>query len=498
MLLTEMLKNVRYSVYKDRDISDTEAMQIAYDSRKAFDGYAFFCLVGANMDGHDFVRSAYGNGCRIFICSKEVELPDDTVIILVDDTRNALAVTSAEFFGNPADKLTIIGVTGTKGKTTTTLLVYNILNSFGMKCAYIGSNGITVNNETVDTVNTTPESYELHKHFSRFVKLGVQYVAMEVSSQAAKTDRIYGIRFDLCVFLNLSEDHICEGEHHDFDDYKSCKKKLFSDYGCKNIIYNADDPHSLDIISGINASLSSFGITNPADLNASNINSYRSSGVIGVEFDCATGQDSEPIHVKMRSPGDFSVYNGLAAMMICRHLGVEYSDSASVLEKTSVKGRFEIVDALPYCTFVIDYAHNEISLSKVLDVLKKYNPKRLICVFGSVGGRVEARRAELGMVASELADYCIVTSDNPNYEEPMKIIRDIVDGFTRECPYSCVSNREMAVRNAVQMAEEGDIILFAGKGHETYQLIDGVKVPFSEKTIIEREAEKLLEIRAFQ
>lgn len=495
MLLTEILKNVDYSVYKKVDITDTEVMQLSYDSRKVYSGYVFFCLVGANMDGHDFARHAYMGGCRIFVCSAEVSLPDDALIIMVGDTRKALAVMSASFFGNPADKLTIIGITGTKGKTTSSLLVYNILNSFGMKCAYIGSNGITVNGETTETVNTTPESYELHRNFERFVKLGVKHVVMEVSSQAIKAGRIHGIKFDICVFLNLSPDHIGHGEHPDFEDYKSCKKRLFSDYGCTNIIYNADDMHSNDMINGVNASLSSFGIKNSADINAANIEMYKEPGVIGVKFGCFTQTGLEIGHVKMRSPGDFSVYNGLAAMMVCRHLGIDYMYSAEILERTSVEGRFEIVEALPYCTFVIDYAHNEISFSKVLDVLKKYNPNRLICVFGSVGGRVESRRRELGMVASELADYCIVTSDNPNYEDPMKIIRDIVDGFTVNCPYSCIPDREMAVRAAVQMAEDGDIILLAGKGHETYQLIKGSKIPFSEKLIIKRESKKLEDVR---
>ena len=499
MLLSEILRKIDHKIHNKADISAVEVRSLSYDSRKVHDESMFFCLIGAIDDGHDYALHAYNNGCRVFVCSKSVTLPDDAIIVAVKDTRKTLALASSAFFGHPSEKLTIIGITGTKGKTTSALLAYNIFNNNGMKCAYIGSNGITVGDETVETINTTPESYELHYHFSRFVKMNVKFVVLEVSSQAVKTDRIYGINFDVSVFLNLSPDHICEGEHPDFEDYKNCKKRLFSDYGAKCMIYNADDEHSAEMaeaaVKGAKAATISYGINESADIGAANINPYRDTSVIGVEFDCkASGGDD--IHVKMRSPGDFSVYNALAAMMICRQYGVSYEDSARVLEETSVKGRFEIVDSLPYCTFVVDYAHNEVSLSRALDVLRKYNPARLICVFGSVGGRVQSRRGELGMVASELADYCIVTSDNPNYEDPMAIIREIIDAFTRNCPYEYAKDREIAVRNAVNMAREGDIVLFTGKGHETYQLINGKKVPFSERAIIEEESQKLLESEA--
>ena len=503
MLLSEILRKIQYKIHNNVDISATEIRSISYDSRKVYDESMFFCLIGAASDGHDYALHAYNNGCRVFVCSKSVSLPDDSIIIAVKDTRKTLALASSAFFGYPSEKLTIVGITGTKGKTTSALLAHSIFNANGLKCAYIGSNGITVGDETIETINTTPESYELHYHFSRFVKLNVKYVVMEVSSQAVKTDRIFGINFDVCVFLNLSPDHIGAGEHTDFEDYKNCKKRLFSDYGCKCVIYNADDEYSAEMTGAafnkprLNAASISFGIKNPADISASDISLYREASVIGVEFDCFTSGGND-IHVKMRSPGDFSVYNGLAAMMICRQFGVTYEDSARVLEETSVKGRFEIVDSLPYCTFVIDYAHNEVSLSRVLDVLRKYKPARLICVFGSVGGRVEFRRVELGMVASELADYSIITSDNPNYEDPMAIIRDIISAFTDGSPYEYVKDRETAVRNAVNMAGEGDIVLFAGKGHETYQLINGKKKPFSEREIIESESAKLQELDALR
>jgi UDP-N-acetylmuramoyl-L-alanyl-D-glutamate--2,6-diaminopimelate ligase len=469
---------------------DADIGRIEYDSRIATADTLFVCLVGASADGHDYAPVAYQSGCRAFLTERVLDLPSDAVQIVTKDTRAALADISAKFYGYPARELRIIGITGTKGKTTTALLVSAILNKSGMNCAYIGSNGVMINGVTHETMNTTPESRDLHRYFRLMADSGVKYAVIEVSSQALAHHRVRGIEFEAAAYTNLSPDHIGAGEHRDFDDYMMSKEKLFSSHGAKHIVYNADDDYAHIMIKNATGECVSYGINADADYKGGGISPYRDETSLGVRFEVSHAGGYTD--VSLRSPGKFSVYNGLCAIAICRCLGVTTEDSAAALRTAAVQGRFEIVDGLRGRTFIIDYAHNGLSLTSALGVLKEYNASRLICVFGSVGGRTKGRRAELAHAASNMADLCIITSDNPNYELPSDIISDIVASYDGPAPYITIEDRDEAVRCAVRLSREGDIVLFAGKGHETYQLIYGKKEPFSERDIIMDECDALL------
>jgi len=488
MLLTHVLQRISWS--SEKDISALEVERIEFDSRRLTDAQTLFvCLPGAKMDGHDYIPHAYKNGCRMFLVSRPVEVPGDAVVIRTDNTREALALISADFYGRPADKLHLIGITGTKGKTSIALMLSAILNGTGHSCAYIGSNGVVIRNRYIETVNTTPESRELHRYFDIMVREGVEYAVLEVSSQALAHSRVSGIRFETTVFTNLSPDHISPVEHPDMADYIASKARLFTEHGTECVVYNADDPMWEEVIGASRARKISCSVEKEADFSAWEIAPYRSRTALGITFACCHAGEKEPI--RLLTPGEFSVQNALAAIAAASVYGVSAAEAGAILARTPVRGRFELVEALPERTFILDYAHNGLSLRSALTVLREYHPTRLICIFGSVGGKAQSRRAELGAAASALADACIVTSDNPDFEEPHKIIEEILAYFDPKCPCTVIEDREEAVRQAVRMSRPGDILLFAGKGHETYQLIEGKKVPFSERDIICREAAEM-------
>lgn len=487
MKLSDIIKNVPHTLCGD---GECEISGIELNSSMCGDGSLFVCLRGARTDGHKYAADAYSRGCRAFLCDHRLDLGDGVCEVVCADTRAALASVSAEFYGNPAKKLRIIGITGTKGKTTTSLMTAAILNGAGIPCAYIGSNGVMIKDRHIDTVNTTPESLELHHYFRLMADAGVDTVAMEVSSQALAHHRVDGIDFEVTAFLNLSEDHIGEGEHPDFEDYKNSKKRLFSEHKTHLAVYNADDPCSEEMISTCSAPKIAFSVGGDADLSASDIRPFRDEFALGVDFTLSAWGRAESI--RLRSPGEFSVSNAMAAIATASHFGVSVASAAETLAVTSVLGRGEIVEGLPDRTFVIDYAHNGVSLTNTLRVLREYNPSRLICVFGSVGGRTQIRRAELAHAASNLADLSVITSDNPDYESTDAIIREIISHYDGPAPYIVIPDREAAVREAVQLSAPGDIVLFAGKGHETYQLVCGRHIPFSEREIIADECSVVL------
>lgn len=484
MILAKLFEKIEYTVLAGNALS-VDVRCIEYNSMKIRGGELFVCLPGARVDGHSFAKSAYDAGCRAFLCERPIELPSDAFVAVTPDTRSALAEISATFYGYPAEKLHIIGITGTKGKTTTALLIQSILENSGIPCAYIGSNGVIINGRHVETVNTTPESRELQHYFATMVAEGVTHAAIEVSSQALEHNRVQGIDFDVCIFTNLSPDHIGEGEHSSFEEYRDAKRKLFSDYVIKLAVINADDEASEYMVRGTGVPTVTFSMKGDADFSGSGCEIYRDETSLGITFACENGGTKNK--VTMRTPGLFSASNGLAAIAACSYFGVSVESSAEILARTPVNGRFEVVDGLAGRTFIVDYAHNGLSLTSALNVLRQYDPARLICVFGSVGGRTRGRRRELAEAASALADYCIITSDNPDFEEPSEITDEIVSYFDKSTPYEVIVDREKAVRRAVSMAEAGDIVLFAGKGHERYQLVRGEKVPFCERDIIKDE-----------
>ncbi len=496
MTLKDLLRGLSGLTVPPHTPEEHDLATVCYDSRRARADSLFVCIKGALSDGHFYARSAYDKGCRFFVAQTPLSmLPADAYVILAPDTRRALAEISANLFDHPARELHIIGITGTKGKTTTSLLVYNILRAAGVSAAYIGSNGIDYGSFHFESANTTPESYLLHEYMRNMRRAGVTHLVMEVSSQALYLGRVHGIPFHTAVFTNLSEDHIGEHEHPTFEHYKSCKKELFSAYGATHVLLNADDPYCEEFAAAVaeGAVVERYAIhAEHADYRAQSIEKFKEADKLGVSFLCHYHGIALPLRECF--PGTFSVYNALSAFAICRHVGLSDGEIAAALADVSISGRFELVRALPYATFIIDYAHNRVSLTSALTTLREYEPKRLICLFGSVGGRTKARRAELGSVAAALADLSILTSDNPDDEEPLDILRDIATQY-RDVPdkFVMIPDRTEAIRYAVSIAEAGDVFLFAGKGHERYQLINGEKRPFCERDILLAECQRKLD-----
>lgn len=482
MKLTELYEGIDYS--SNTALPDIDITSLEYDSRKANASSLFFCMPGARADGHDFADSAYENGCRAFAVERFLDLPSDAVQIKTGKTRQTLAVLSCRFYGNPSSKLKVIGVTGTKGKTTTSLLIRGMLEYCGIKCGYIGTNGADIADRHYPTQNSTPESRELQRLFAEMLESGCTHAVIEVSSQALDNFRAVGTEFDTVIFTNLSPDHIGTGEHASFEEYRDAKRKLFTEYSAKYVIYNADDPYSGYMVADSSGNKISYGF-GKADRMLSDTEPFRDDTSLGTSFlysyECGSRK------LKTRAPGDFSVYNAAAAYTACLCAGAEPDLAAAALENISIKGRFEIVDALPGRTFIIDYAHNGVSMTKALSVLRGYAPSRLTVLFGCVG-RTYVRRREMAEAASALADFTIITTDNPDTENPDEIIADVLNYFDKSKQYVTITDREEAIRYAVRASEPGDIVLLAGKGHEDYQIVNGKKIPFCEKEILLSEA----------
>lgn len=486
-------------------IGQIEIEYPACDSRKACRGCMFFCLVGKTVDGHDFAASAYRNGCRVFVCQRELPLPADACQIIVDDTRAALADLSALHYGHPEKEIRLIGITGTKGKTTTALLLRSMLESCGISTGYIGTNGVVYRNTRAITSNTTPESLDLYRYLADMLESGIRVCVLEISSQALWMQRTRGLVFDTVMFTNLSRDHIGGVEHPDFEHYRDSKRRLFTDYPTRAVLINRDDDAAAYMAEGATAPVCTFGLT--ADVYgglprwyAADIHPDSRRGRPGVAFDLYRGGSPTGAPWFLPMPGHFNVQNALGALaVVCERFGVAEEDARRALATAVAEGRFETIThpSLPGVTFVIDYAHNGVSLTSILDALRGYGPERLICLFGSVGGRTRERRRDLAEAAGPRCDLCILTSDNPAGEPPAAILDDIDNAFPEgSCPRVKIADREEAIHYAVSLAREGDIILLAGKGHENYQLISGVRHPYSEigalKYALERRAEAVV------
>ena len=496
---------------------DTDVSDIANDSRNVVPGSLFFCIVGAVSDGHKYAAGALEKGACALVVQKDLDLsgavglkscgedggrqedgsgsPEgdggegrdcrkEPVIIRVEDSRIAMAVISAAFYNNPAREMKTIGVTGTKGKTTTTYMIRSILEEAGIRTGLVGT--IETLYETEDgevripAENTTPESIVLQKIFRDMADSGVQAVVMEVSSQALKLHRTDGFVFDLGIFTNLSPDHIGPNEHTDFEDYLHCKSLLFSQ--CRVGIVNGDDSYCGRILEGHTCEAESYGLGEKNDLRAENISLIHTPGELGVEFDTA---GAVSIHAHVPAPGRFSVYNALCAIAVCRHFHVSEDDIRGALSRIHVKGRIEMVRVSDDFTLMIDYAHNAMALESLLKTLREYDAGRLVCLFGCGGQRARDRRFQMGEVSGRLADLTIVTSDNPRNEEPGAIIDDIVTGLKPTGgAYVTIPDRKDAIRYAIRNGQPGDIIVLAGKGHEDYQEIKGKKYPMDERVLI--------------
>ncbi len=478
MKLVDLLTKFDYEVIQgERNI---EISHLQYDSRNVAAGDVFVCIQGAGFDGHQFVRDVYQKGASAVVVMKETEMPEGLTVIRVQDTRYALACMSADYFDNPAEKMTTIGITGTKGKTTTAYMVRSVLESIGMKTGLIGTIETIIGDTAIPSKNTTPESFLVQKSFAEMVKAGCKCVVMEVSSQGLKQDRVSGFTFDYGIFTNLEPDHIGPNEHKDFQEYLQCKKKLFSQ--CKHGIVNMDADYVDEILEGHTCDLETYGVHGDYDFIAKNIRLFQKPGSLGVAYDL-DGKLQFPVEIHV--PGDFNVYNSLCAIAICSHFTTNPEIIRNALMDIRVKGRVEIVPISKRFTLMIDYAHNAMSLESLLESLREFQPKRLVTLFGCGGNRSKDRRYEMGEVSSRLSDLTIVTSDNPRFEEPMDIIQDILTGVQKaDGRYVTIPDRKEAIRYSILNAEDGDVIVLAGKGHEDYQEIKGVKYPMDERVLI--------------
>lgn len=479
--LKELLSGLEYSVVRG-DTDGIEVTDVVMDTRKLKEGCLFVCITGANFDGHGFAGEAAEKGARVLITEKDVTVSEslDVTVIRTGNTRKALAYISAAWFDHPAKRLTTIGVTGTKGKTTTTCLIKRMLENAGHKVGLVGTIETVIGDRHIPSLNTTPESLILQKYLYDMVNAGIDSVVMEVSSQALMLHRTDGFVFDYGVFTNISPDHIGANEHKDFEDYLHCKSLLFSQ--CRTGLVNGDDEHVKDILKNASCKTETFGLKEGADIKASDIELVNGGSYLGVRFK-TEGLVSGAFQCDM--PGRFTVYNALCAIAVCRHLGVSADEMNKALQETRVKGRIEMIEISPDFTLMIDYAHNAMALESLLKTLREYEPGRLVTVFGCGGNRDRNRRFEMGEVSGRLSDLSIITSDNPRFEEPDAILDDIETGIRKtDGEYIRIVDRKEAIAYAIHNAKKGDVIILAGKGHEDYQEIKGVKHPMDERVLI--------------
>ncbi len=460
------------------------------NSKEIKENYLFIAIKGFATDGHTFITDAVKNGATAIMVEegcdlKAIKVPEDVTIIMAKDTREALAICSSNFYKNPSSKFKLIGVTGTKGKTTTTFMIKEILEKAGKKVGLIGTIATYINGKKLkDSDRTTPESLELQQLFSQMVEEGVEVVVMEVSSQSLKLHRVDGCQFDIVLFTNFSEDHISKNEHPNMEDYFQSKLKLFE--MCKNGIVNVDDLHGAKIPALFpQSNITTYGIDNFANVLAKDItitNAY-------VDFKVKITDRNE--RIKTGIPGRFSVYNSLAAICVAKQFDISPEVIKDALLEVRVPGRSELVNNKKDLTIMIDYAHSPESLQNILQATKSYTRGRVISVFGCGGDRDSGKRPIMGEISGKIADYTIITSDNPRTEEPQKIVDQIEEGIKKtKGKYEVIVDRTQAIEKAISMANKKDIIILAGKGHEPYQEINGVKYPFDERIIVREIIEK--------
>ena len=465
MKLEQLLEGVPFTLVQGS--LDTEVQDIIYDSRKAAPGLAFVCIVGTQRDSHEFAADCAAKGVSVLVIQHDIDLSamPGVTVVKVESSRYAMALMSGNLFGNPSRQMTMIGVTGTKGKTTTTHMIKSVLEAAGKKVGMIGTNGIYFMGRHQETANTTPESYELQKTFRQFLDAGCDVALMEVSSQGLMMDRVAGVHYDIGVFTNLSPDHIGPGEHKTFEEYRSWKGQLFR--RCDVGVVNIDDENTEALLEGHTCKLVTYGRSEKADYRAEGCELLRTHDFLGVAFH-VSGRDNMDVRVNM--PGEFSVYNALAALAVGKVLG------------------------LPDAAILLDYAHNEDSTESLLTTLRAYHPHRLVVVFGCGGNRSKLRRYGMGETCAKMADFSILTEDNNRFEKIEDILADIRVGMNKGNPdakFVEIPDRLDALHYAVDHAQEGYLIAVIGKGHETYRDREGVKTPFLERELLEEYAQQI-------
>ncbi len=476
--LDELLLNIPHEILQGS--SDVCVTSIENDSRKVKDGSLFFCIRGAVTDGHKYAPDVAAKGASVIVAEEAVPVPETVTVVKVPDSRRAMALIACAWFDHPSRKLKMVGVTGTKGKTTTTYMIRSILEGAGLKTGLIGTIETIIGDEVIPSEHTTPESVTVQSYLAKMADAGIEVCVMEVSSQALMLDRTAGIEFDLGIFTNIEPDHIGPAEHESFEDYLECKSRLFRQ--CRTGILNFDDSHLEKILEGHTCEVETFGFGEGADLQAYNEHLFVGKGYLGVSYSLKGLLNMD---VTVDIPGRFSVYNSMCAAAVCRHFGIGKDRITAALKQAKVKGRIELVKVSDEFTLMIDYAHNAMALESLLTTLKEYKPNRLVCLFGCGGNRSKLRRFEMGEVSGRLADLTIITSDNPRNEDPEAIMDDIVTGISKtDGKYVRISDRKDAIRYAIRNGQPGDIVVLAGKGHEDYQEIKGKKYPMDERVLI--------------
>lgn len=468
MLLKELLPEVNEA------IGNTQVIDITCDSRRVKDGFAFICINGFTSDGHDYAADAVKAGASVIISERPTGAPVEYV---VDDTHKAYAVMSANYFGNPSKSFKLIGVTGTNGKTSVTYMLKSIIESKGHKTGVIGTIQNLVGDRIIEAVNTTPDAYGLNSLFALMRDEGCEYVVMECSSHALDQKRIFNLDFEVAAFTNLTQDHL--DYHKTMENYLDAKSKLFS--MCKNAVINIDDEYGKQLVNRIDKNVVTYALTDrSATYSANGINMKPD----GIEYEMVS--DYTIKRIKLKTGGKFSVYNSLCAAVCAKLLGFSEEEIATALDgMEGVKGRAEVVRTGKDFTVIIDYAHTPDGLINILSTFKELKNGRLVCLFGCGGNRDTTKRPIMGSIAAKLSDFVIVTSDNPRNEEPDLIIKDILQGMKdSKTPYVVIEDRKEAVKYAVQNALSGDIIVLAGKGHETYQILKTGKVHLDEREVI--------------
>lgn len=490
---SEWLTELDYTLLRGEP-EKVEVSELAYDSRKAAPGTVFVCIRGSVTDSHQFLPEVLGKGVSAIVIEEGAELPikleeidAETSVIQVHSGREALALLSAARFGFPAKRLKVIAITGTKGKTTTAHMLRSILNTAGIPTGLIGTTGVEYQGKHVETKNTTPESYELHKYFRDMADSGCEAVVMEASSQGFKLYRTAGILFDYGVFTNIEPDHIGPNEHADFEEYKFFKSCIFKQSRVGLLNYDAD--YADEILAGAPCKMYTYGLERVSDFTAEAVRHVNSKDFVGVEFDV---MGMAKLDVKLNLPGKYNVYNALAAISVCSLMSVPEHGILEALRHVKVDGRMEVAFRNEKMSVIVDYAHNAMAMENLLSTLREYHPKRLVVVFGCGGNRAKERRYGMGEMAAKMADFSILTADNSRYEKTEDIIADIKSTLVPAGgSYVEIPDRREAIEYAMGNAADGDMIAVIGKGHEDYNEVNGVRTHFLDREVIEESAVKL-------
>lgn len=484
MNLKAILNEIDYEVIQGE--INIEINKINYDSRKVENSDVFVCIKGYATDGHKYIDKAIENGAKVVVIQDDIEIEDKNItIIKCQDTRKALAIMGANYYDNPSRKMKIIGVTGTNGKTTTAFMIKEILEADNRKVGLIGTIANFIGNEKIHTERTTPESLELQELFCEMVNKGVEYCVMEVSSHSLELDRVYGVEFEIGIFTNLTRDHL--DFHKTFENYYNAKFKLFKRARIK--VINLDDNYGKQVISDLNKvhaeNIYSFSVKNNSDFRAFD----EKMGSREIKFKLKLKNDEEFI---LNIPGEYNIYNALGAIIACYKLNIHEESIKKGVENAVVLGRCERVAKeydLPY-EIIIDYAHTPDGLENILKTAKAFTRGKLISVFGCGGDRDKVKRPQMGKISIDIADISIITSDNPRSEEPINIIKDIEAGLDKD-NYIVIENRKEAIKKAISIAGEGDVIVIAGKGHETYQILKNETIHFDEREVVKEILDKI-------